>query len=445
MRSLLAALLILAAFDASTASAQTGVVLRFSGSGGSQARSIVVREVQREYELVDRRSVESTARNLGADLDTPEGRALVADDMGLSVIVDGAVRGRGRRGRTTIRLYASDGSEVGTDRTGAPLGSRGRSQVARATRNLLEAARDILASTQPGISMEDEEPPDWGETQSQEPNAWEIAIAEEQAEAERLRAEEEEEEEEEDAVDAPLSMPLVAAMVGLEFRTRSARIDFVGVGGREFTASIHPELSVRLESFPLNTRADLLRGLYLEATFAISLGLKSNAFDPGTLSDVVIANTALRFFVQAGYFYSLEDDSFRIGALIGYGIDSFSFAQQTLMPSSSYSQLRIGLVGAAKVYGDLVRARVDAGFRLLFGTGELGSEFGPDDGGTGFDLGLALVGFHDSGATYGVRFGYTKYSLSFAGVGADPDAALGSSVSGSDSSINLTVEAGYSF
>lgn len=429
MRLLLPLALFLGVVFSAPAAAQSGVVLSFSGRGSGQARNAAVREATQRFELVDRRDAERTATRLGADLNTPEGRAQLAEDMGLTVMITGAVQGRGRRARTTVVVFDQRGEEVARQETGAPIGRRGRTLVQRATGQALDEA---MAAIEEQRAREEREAAAAREAE-QRRSAWD-------AEAEPV----EEEEEEEEESDALASMPLVLVLAGLEFRTRAASVDFAALGGRVYEASLHPELGLRLESFPLARSGSAARGLYLEAEFTVAIGLKSVelAMD-GTERE--IGTNAWRFLVQAGYQYAVNDDAFRVGALIGYGIDSFSLDANDTMPSSSYSQLRLGLVLGARLYEDLVRARVDAGYRKVFGVGDLAPEFGADASASGFDLGVSILGFHSSGASYAVRFGVTRYSLDFTGDANSAEAAGASEVTGSDRSLSLVVQGGYAF
>ena len=428
MRFTLPCVLFLGVIFSAPVSAQSGVVLSFSGRGSGQARNAAVREATQRFELVDRREAERTATRLGVDLNTPEGRALLAEDMGLTVMITGAVRGRGRRAETTIVVFDARGEEVAREETGAPVGGRGRTLVQRATGAALDVAMAAIAERQERAEREAAA----AREEEQRRSAWETESQEEQ------------EEEEEEESDALASMPRLLILAGLEFRTRAASVDFAALGGRVYEASLHPELGIRLESFPLAGSGPAAGGLYLEGEFTVALGLKSVELATDG-SEREIGTSAFRFLVQAGYQYAINDDAFRVGALIGYGIDSFSLDENDTLPSSSYSQLRLGLVLGARLYEDLVRARVDAGYRKVFGVGDLAAEFGEDASASGFDLGVSILGFHSSGASYAVRFGYTRYSLDFAGATNAPDAASASEVTGSDRSISLVVQGGYAF
>jgi len=414
----------------SVASAQTerGVVLDFDGRGSGAARNAVVRAAADKLDLARSRDIEGAARNLGADLSQPAGIAAVAQDQGLTLVITGEVAGRGRRARTHIHVYDDQGNEVAYREGGRPVGRRNRRAIQQAASEAIDQALGAVAERRQQEELERQR-------------------AEEAARQAQLAAmAEEEDDEEEDEAGTPGGLPILAAFVGLDGRTRDAQADFPGGGGRRYDLSMYPELSLRLESFPLGGSSSALKGLYAQLDLAFALALSSEEIDPVTGEVNELDTSAWRMLLQVGYLYPLADDAFRLGALIGFGIDSFSIAENNTLPSTSYKFLRIGAVGDARLYQELFRARIDVAYRVIFGMGEIGdgamqaNALGTDATGGAFDLGISLGGRIDMGLSYALRFGFTRYNRDFSGM-AGPGIPENSNFT--DKGLNLSIQLGY--
>lgn len=407
---------------------RTGVVLRFSGSRGSQARRQVVAAAEDRLQLLERREVEGRARDLGADLDDGPGMASVARELGIAVFVSGRVRGRGSRGRTVIRVHDALGNEVAMREGPAPIGRSRQSRIRRAASEALDQALAAIAEREAQEAAERE--------------AAERAAAE-AAERERLArlAQEQEEEEEDEASEGGL--PRFVAMIGFDGRTRDAAVDLFDGGGRDYESGVFGSLTLQLSSFPLGNRSGAERGLYAQVDFGVSLGLKSQeALADGSFGPV-LSSQSLQFGIHVGYLYPVGDDDARLGALVGFGVDGFSIGENGSMPSSKYSYLRIGLAGDVRLYEDLLRARVDVGYRITFGVGQLTPTFGQDASAGGFDLGLSLLGALDMGVVFGARFGFTRYGIDFTGDPSPDHPANADAETMTDKSLNFGVQVGY--
>jgi len=439
MRHLMVLVALLAAWP-STSEAQdaSGVVLRFAGRGGARARSIVIRAISDRVSLQGRAEVGDAARGLGADLDQPEGMRAVAEELGLDFFFTGRVRGRGGRARTLIHIHDALGNEVAFREAPRPQGRARLRRIGIAAQEALEQALQALAERRaaaaaqtPVIPEEPEEP--WGDEE-----------------------EEEEEEEEDEGSSSGAGLPLVRGLVGIQGRRRQAEVRLNDLGTRRYDSSLYLELALRLESFPLRGSGSAARGLYGEVDFQVSVGLSSQEQDTGGMAvGDEIKTTAWRTLLQLGYLYPIgggcapgdEDEGEEtcrppaalVGALVGFGLDTFSIDTNMTMPSSRYTFLRLGAVGAAYLAGELLRVRADLGYRLTFGVGDIATSFGADASAGGFDVGVGVDGQHSSGISYLLRFGFARYGLDFAGVAVDQEAT-----SGSDSALTLMLMLGYS-
>src|SRR5688572_2906010 len=127
-----------------------------------------------------------------------------------------------------------------------------------------------------------------------------------------------------------------------------------------------------------------------------------------------IGTSAFRFELGLSYLAALGPVD--VGGGIGFGIDSFSLEDNTIMPAASYTYLRPGLIGRLPLLADgLLAAQIDVGLRLALGVGDIGTTYSTSGSAFGFDVGAGLLGALDMGLTYGLRFTYLSYGLSFEG------------------------------
>ncbi|MCA9611433.1 MAG: hypothetical protein KC586_01620 [Myxococcales bacterium] len=426
MRILVAFLLVLATFGSAEAQTRRGTVLDFSGWRGSAARNAVVRGLRNRLDLVSSREVAGT----GADLSTPAGIANAARSLALTVFVQGEVQGRGSRARTVIHVFDANGNEVAMREGPAPLGGARLGRVSRAAGEALDQAL---------VSIERREAEEREAERLREEEEARAAAAAAAAEAASMESEEEEE----DEVDGENRLPILVALVGLDLRTRNAGVNLEGGGGRDYEAGLFPSLTLQLQSFPLRGMGGAAAGLYAQFDFGISLGLTSQELDLAGNPGPELSTTSMQLGIHVGYLYPLEDDVARIGALVGFGIDSFSIDDNGTMPSSKYTFLRAGLAADARLYDNLLRVRADFGYRITFGVGDLEPTFGESASAGGFDFGLGMHGQLDFGLTYGLRFGFTKFSTDFSGVASGDHPATATATSLSDRSIQIGLQLGY--
>ena len=405
-----------------SASAQdTAIVLNFDGPGNRRVRNYVVRGVQRQVELLPVRQAEAAASSAGAELGTPEGMQAAASETGASILIAGRVRGRGRRARLSLRAYDSRGVEIASEESSAAPGRTGRRRVAAASRQLLEQALSNVGSRQD----EDEEREAWYERDDVD-------------EDEDV---DEEEEEDDDSEAVSTGWPRIRVVLGAEARDRNANITLEpSLGERGYVASFHAELHVRVESFPLGRADNGARGLYLEGEFAHSVALATE----DEASETAVDSSAWRLMIQIGYVFPVADDAVRFGILAGIGVDAFNLGPNTILPSSSYSQVRVGAMASIRVLENKLRVRVDGAYRHGLGVGDLGDVFGDDGTASGFDLGATLEGRFGS-FVFGVRGGVTRYGLNFTGDATDGNASIANSVTGKDRAFNLGLQLGAAF
>ncbi len=427
LHGLLAAATLSSLLQPGVAEAQprAGVVLRFRGWRGAQARAQVVRALGDRTNLVSRRDAEAAADRAGVSLDDAAGMATVAQELGLSFFVAGRVRGRGGRARTLVRVYDAQGNELARREGPRPVGAARLRRIRQAALAAFDEANAKIARAEAEAAAARQ-----AELERQRQ-------LEAQREAERAAAEEVEE--------TASGLPRLQALVGLDLRRRKAVVNLADGGRRRYKAGLFSELTLELRSFPAGNADSLLRGLYAQLDLAFAMGLSTQEKDmAGNIIGSEISTSAWRLGVQLGYLYALEDDSFRVGGLVGFGVDRFSIGPNMTMPSSSYTYLRLGVVADARLHEELLRIRADLGLRATFGVGDLVPTFGADSKQRGFDVGLGLYGRIEIGLTYGFRFGFSRYSIDFSG-DAGPGAAAASAEDMSDRNLSFGLQLGYTY
>ncbi|MEM9863349.1 MAG: hypothetical protein AAF938_17260 [Myxococcota bacterium] len=416
MVRMLALFAVLLAWEPVHVSAQdaSAVVLEFSGRGRARVRNEVVRAVEGSVRLTPVASAESMAQSEGLDLGSAIGIRRVAEALNLDLVITGRVRGRGRRARMSLKIYDRLGAEIASAQSTARPGARGRREIAEATQNAVTTALASLPAPEPEPEPEPEE--NWYDT-----------------------GDEPVQEEEEEASEAG-GLPRLRALIGVQARDRFAEVTFAPGGGSSgYSAPFHSELSLRIESFFLGNRDGAARGLYAQLDFAHSLGISTEDQD-GTEFDT----SAWRFIIQGGYLYPVANDFVRVGALVGFGIDRFSIGENPILPSSQYPFLRAGLAASFAIVDSYVRARLDFGYRAVFGAGDLEDEFGADSSVWAIDIAAEVGGIYKS-FTYAFRAGVVRYDLSFDGEATSPAAITAASIDGKDRSYFLELQVGYAF
>jgi hypothetical protein len=417
MRSAFAGILLFGLVPVALARAQeerpAGVVLDFEGRGGSAARRLVVDAISDEVRLVPNRDARRAARRLDADMDTPEGMASMARDLGIRVIVRGAVRGRGRRAETEVVVVDADGREVMRSVYGSPTDRAAREEIGSA---VLAGVRTALADRQAvpeGVAVEqavvDEERPPMAHAPQAAPPA------------------------------AASTIPVLVLSLGPVFRTRNAEIRVTRTAPgtmtqdtRRYDVSGFVELSLVLELHPFASSGSL-RGLFARVEGARSIFLDSRDRD-----DSVLETSTLRFTGELGYVHQFG--KLGVGLVAGFSLDSFEIEPNMTLPASSYSALRTGIVAQLPLEERLFIAELEAGWRFVLGIGDLASAFGADASAQGFDVGAGFRGALEMDLVYSLRVAYQRVALDFAGAAEDE---VG--IDGHDQAFVITGRAGWQF
>jgi hypothetical protein len=369
-------------------------VLPFEGRGANPARNAAVAAVRESVTLVPSEDIESAASQLGVDLATPEGMTAVASDRGVSLFVRGEASGPRRRPTVHIVIYGPEGNELGSMDDRVPRSANDRRRFGGKLRQLLDGAVAYLDQR----AAEERQ-------QEMAADRTEVSVMDDE-----LSTEEESE-------PVEVSVPIIRALIGFGGRGRGASVSLTNGTQREYNVGMYPELSIYVEARPLAPVSSDLAGVYLVLDMGFGLGLSSIEVLPGGMENQ-IDSSALRFDGRAGYLYDLGGGE--IGANVGFSYESFSLGMNQTMPSVDYPALRIGVTGRVDVMKKLVGLQLDAGLRIALGTGSIAPYFGTSAGAIGFDIIGAVVGALDIGFTYAVRFGFTGYSLSISGDGANP-------------------------
>lgn len=408
--------------DADTAEAPTGsaVVLTFGGRGGAAARTQVVRGLNGVVELAPRADANAAARTLQADLDQTEGRAAVAVELGVDLVVFGRVQGRGAAAQTEIIVESSAGEELQRRQSGGPNGRANRARIQ-------SDAAEMVSSSLALLQRREEEA---------------VAAAAAVAEAERLAAEEARLAEEsaaqeaaETAADTERSpTPRAAIFLGLGMRNRDFVASQGGVEGAFYDVGMYAQLSIRADSFPLGASSSTAaRGVYTRFEYATALGLETES-TAGTLS-----SSAYQLGIHAGYLYPFQNG--KVGALVGYAMTRFNPGGDPFVPASKYQAIRFAPAGSIDIVGELLAIDVEYGIRALLGVGELDA-YGADTSGLGIDFVMRLHGAADFGLAYAMQFSWERYMVDYSGAtsGTFPPAD-----ESTDTSLALVFEVGYQF
>ena len=393
--------------DPGSAVAQAqAAVLEFDGRGGSTARRAVVRALTAEMELTEFSRVADRAEMLGEDIGTDEGAGRVAGQLSLSFVIRGEMVGRGRN--AALRLWAVDisGQQLSAAEISPVAGRRGRAAIAEGATALVREANQVLVERAREIERE----------------------AREAAELERQLADETALDDEMAAGDRPW----LIVYAGFGGRGRQATIETQPE--RSYNAPLLAELNLGIELSPFASDSGSIRGLLFALNYGQSLGARS--VDPTTMEE--IETSAMRLGVDLGYMAELGDGGVRVGGLAGYALDSFTLGDNSILASSSYSQLRLGGRVELPLLDETLGLRADFGFRYALGLGDFAGAYGAEGGGTGIDVGLQVGGRLEMGLSYRATVGYLMHFLSFEG-----PFAVGQATGGSDSALLLGASLGY--
>lgn len=398
------------ALTAGLASAQAPrtAVAPFEGRGARSLQRLVERVLEDRAELVDRGEVSDAAERAGVSGTGASGVSELASAVGARVIVQGEVGGSRRAQRVSLVVRGADGTELARGNATLRRGRRGRGAFDRQVGRVFDQAVSALPSTPEPI----EEP-----------------IAEPEPEPEPV---------------APSETPqdglaLVAITAGLSVRTRDAHLVLAGTGTRTYASGAFPEIVLGVEARPFANESHLGRGLFLQGSFAHSVGLGSQTMGA---ADSVSTNFA-RFALGAGWLAPIEEVA-EVGAGLTVGYDGYHLGPNVVLPTAEYVFIRPAVRGRVRVMREAFVIEAELGYRGVVGIGALGPAFGEQAGAHGVDVGIGIGGnlftVLEQGFTWAARFEYVGYFLSFSGNGTDADGQ-----SGTEEALRGTLLIGWSF
>ncbi|MEM7137934.1 MAG: hypothetical protein AAF500_15225 [Myxococcota bacterium] len=406
-----------AAVDAAEAQTPKVVVLGFSGSGGSAARTQVVRALRGRAEFVPRAEADAKLAALGLDPDSATGRAAVSKALGVDYTFFGRVKGRGSNGRTEIRVAGPDGRTLTGYEAGAPGTSKGNGLIQEATRTAFAEAVAMsppkkrnaapIAATAATATTAASAPTATATESRKQKKAREAeAKKAEEAEAKKKAAKQKKT----DGVDLPVFE--IAVGGGARFRN----IDFnVGnnTGGTEertFDSGAYADVGGYFVVRPLGRSENpALQAIIIQGDGGVGFGLEAAPSGTATASNI----QTWRALGQVGYLFPIK--RLQVGGLVGAGVDTFDIDLNFILPSIQYVYFRVGGALAYTIIEDLLGFRVDGGFRKPFSLGDLEGAFGSNSSAIGWDATATIGGRLDIGFSYGFRFIFETYKLDFAG------------------------------
>lgn len=380
-----------APFRGRRAAPVTRVVAEALGERGTVVGTAETRRVARQAQVrgLDASAVPHLAEVLGADL-----------------VVLGEVRGPRRRTRVTVAIFTPDGTELG--RGEVAYRPARRTALTEEVHRLFDlgqiAVEALRAPPPPPEPMPEPEP---------EPEA-------------------------ESVPDDGLAF--LDITVGFVIRSRSAAVNIIGSGQRLYDAAPYAELTLAAELRPLAGQAHLGRGVFARGRFAHSVGLGSRVDDPMMAA---VKTNFLRFEVAAGWLGPVTPEV-EVGVALGGGLDGYFLAPNPALPTTEIGYVRPAARARIRLAEETLVLDAHLGYRGVVGLGALGRAFGEGAETHGVDVGLGLTGhllrLAELGLRWRVLLEYVGYFTSFSGRAADAAAT-----SGSEESLRLTIDVGWSF
>ena len=375
------------------------LVLTFTGWHAAQARQLLAEEIAPFVELVDEQRAVEAAASLGVDLGSAEGFAQVVDYLEITLIIAGAVEGRGQRASIEFSVVTPTGEELATG-SGPSPSSANRAGIGQAAIDALEAAR--AAQNGPSEPPPEETEPDESESYGDEQD---LEIPDEPA-----------------ADSPPIAwpQPVLTVLGGLRIRSVATRVANEG-GGNDFVfvADPYPEIELVAQIRPLAGAADLSRGLILGLQGSFSAGISYLGADGAARG---MTSASFRFDVGYGYVIA---DLFELIGRVGFGIDGVLLDDPDGFPSTLYSYIRPAVEGRVRAYEDLFVIEFGFGGRIGADGGDIAGAYGPGLFFGGIDLFAGFGGRVDPGFAWAARFGYVTHVLNFEGAGGSFGDGLG--------------------
>jgi len=401
------------------------IVLSFEGRGGDVARRAVVNALETRYELIDEDAAVRAGGEIGVDVSSPDGMSAVVAHLRIELVVGGAVEGRGRSASTSIWVSDVQGNELATATGPSASGRRGATEVGEVALAAVEQAYTALHPPRPVPVEVDDAPPIMANDEEEE----ERAAPRPAEDGDRWR------------------LPLLRALIGLDFRNRTASISPNSTTAR-FDADLFPTLAFQIESHPLAFSPGLENGLFVSMSGAFSAGITySNGIDGQPYN----LNT---YFFEGNVGYGgIIANMVEIGGTLGMGIDGVGLDQRAAMsavighaeaefPSTEMFYFRPAIYARVRLFEDIVQLEGGFGGRILIGAGQLGiNEAQWNDGfasGGGIDFNLGLGGIIEPGFSYSGRFGYSGHYISLSDSARSP-----ASTGASDEAFHIQLFVGW--
>lgn len=391
----------------------------FEGRSARALQRVVTRAIDDRVSVIDADEVERAAEDAGAEGTGREGVAELASALGADLVVQGSVSGARRAPRVELVVRAADGEELARATARYARRRAVRRRFASSVRRLMDDAVSAWSARTPPEPEVVEAPP--------EVVADPIAPPPAQAPDDGLA--------------------LLNGLIGIGIRNRDAAIELGPGDRRTYASGAYAELALALEARPFANEAHLGRGLFIQGSFAHSLGLSSQREDRDCEADpdasgCGVSTNFLRFAVGAGWLAPIEEVA-EIGAGVTVGYDGYHLSENDVMPTAEYVYIRPGARGRVRIAQEALVLDLELAYRGVVGVGAIATSFGEQAGAHGLDVGVGLAGnlipVMDLGFTWSVRFDYVHYFLSFAGPASDA-AATG----GSESSARVTLLVGWS-
>ena len=404
--------LLLTLAGAASAHAQTTAVAPVSGRGARALQRLVERALRDRTDVASRRAVDRAARSAGVDGLEPGGVSSLASDVGADMVVQGEAGGSRRRPTVRLVFRAADGTELARGQVDYRRGRAGARRFGAGVEGLYDSAAAALEAHR--APPPPEPPPEPIETLPVEPEPPPAEVPED-------------------------GLALVSVVAGLAIRTRDASIALADGGRRryELASGVYPEIVLAAEGRPFANDAHLGRGLFVRGAFAHSLGLSSDN------AGVTVSTNFVRLAFDAGWLAPIGD-VVELGVAFGGGYDGYHLAPNAVMGTAEYAYLRPGARARFRVAQETFVIEAELGYRGVLGIGEIRSQFGVEGDAHGVDVGLGvggnLIRAMDLGFTWGVRFDWVGYFMSFGGPASDAEAT-----GGEESAVRITLRAGWSF
>ena len=371
-------------------------VLPLSGRRAGPATRLVRGAIEDHADVVDSEE---------ADPGDQGGRAALAQQLGVDLLVVGSVSGSRRRPRVALTFVDARGEERATETANVPRGGRGR----RALRRMMNRAFDAIGPLEP-VAPEPEPDP--------EP----IYDTEDPAAAD------DGDNDDGDSGSSGFSdgqyRPFLRLRVGLS--TRNRHLDVAVGAGRDLRHNIdlYPEFLAEAIVRPLAFLGEeLLYGVRVRLRFEYALYWESA--DP---MGNVFGGSQWGFSGDAGYLLPIAD-IVELGGTIGGGTTAYQLDANPFVPSVEYAHLELRAVSRIRAYDELLILHADLGYRYARGSGQLPADFGDMDGnGIVFAGGVSGTILLDSsiGLDYAFELEWQRLWFSFGGMPADTLAMGGS-------------------